>query len=212
MPSELIFIEQESLRLQFSLALSLLCCFTSFFLSLRRWSAVRWTRCSRSSCLASPLCSSPPSLPLLLLLPPPPLPPPPLPLFLNLPLLPKKLDSASDHGPFSDPWTKTEKRMIGITDLLFEDDEYADTMIHLVKILIYFFDTCIIFASQPSHSATSLGAVILYVQCVCFLASFWSFYVLVCFCSPGICNFWRIRDVTSPVISPDWLFEVVAII
>ena len=47
-------------------------------------------------------------------------------------------------------------------------------MIHLVKILIYF-STRIIFASMPSHSATSLSAVLLYVQCVCFQAGFWSF-------------------------------------
>ncbi|KAM7404262.1 hypothetical protein PAMP_011628 [Pampus punctatissimus] len=28
----------------------------------------------------------------------------------------------------------------------------------------------------------------------------------------GFCNFWRIRDVTSPVISPDGPLKVVAII
>lgn len=66
-----------------------------------------------------------------------------------------------------------------------------------------FFLTHIIFGSLPSHSATSLGAVLLFVQCVCYPAGFWSFYVLVCFCSPGFCNFWRIRDATSPVFSPD---------
>lgn len=43
---------------------------------------------------------------------------------------------------------------------------------HLVKILNYFYETCIIIASLPSHSATSLGAVLLYVQCVCFPAGF----------------------------------------
>lgn len=59
-------------------------------------------------------------------------------------------------------------------------------LMHLVEILIHFFDTCIIFASLPSHSATSLGAVLLYVQCVCFPAGFglfmfWSIFVLQAF-------------------------------
>lgn len=81
--------------------------------------------------------------------------------------------------------------------------------IHLVKILIYFFDTCMIFASLPSHSATSLGAVLLYVQCVCFPDGFLVFLCsglflfLFYFFLQAFANFWRIRDVTSPVISPD---------
>lgn len=174
------------------------------FSLLRRWSAVRWTRSSRSSCLASLPCSSPPSPPPPLL---PPL-PPPLPLFLKLRLLPKKQDLASEDGPFSDQWTKREERMTGIIALWFDDGDYADADDTFGEDLDLFFDTCIIFASMPSHSATSLGAVLLYVECVCFQAGFWSFYVLVCFCSPGFCNFWRIRDVTLP----DWLFKVVAMI
>lgn len=144
------------------------------FSLLRRWSAVRWTRSSRSSCLASLPCSSPPSPPPPLL---PPL-PPPLPLFLKLRLLPKKQDLASEDGPFSDQWTKREERMTGIIDLWFDDGDYADADDTFGEDLDLFFDTCIIFASMPSHSATSLGAVLLYVQCVCFQAG-----VLVFLCS-----------------------------
>lgn len=64
------------------------------------------------------------------------------------------------------------------------------TMMHSVKILIYFFDTCTIFASLSSHSATSLGAVLLYVLCVCFPAGFallwsWSGFVHQAFASFG---------------------------
>lgn len=82
--------------------------------------------------------------------------------------------------------------MSGIIDLLFDHDDYADAFGG-----DHFFDTCIIFASLPSHSATSLGAVLLYVQCVCFPAGFglfmfWSIFVLQAFVI-----FWRIRDVTS---------------
>lgn len=68
-----------------------------------------------------------------------------------------------------------------------------------------FFDTCIIFASLPSHSATSLSAVLLYVQCVCFPAGFWSLCVLVCFLFfcffPGFCNFLENQgcDITSDI-------------
>lgn len=54
-----------------------------------------------------------------------------------------------------------------------------------MKILIYFFDTCIIFASLSSHSATSLGAVLLCVQCVFQLVfslfMFWSVFILQAF-------------------------------
>lgn len=71
-------------------------------------------------------------------------------------------------------------------------------LIHLGKILIYFFDICIIFASLPSHSATSLGAVLLYVQCVCFLAGFGLFMFRSVFVLQAFVIFWRIRDVTSP--------------
>lgn len=66
--------------------------------------------------------------------------------------------------------------MTGITELLFDNDDYADEDDALDGDLdLFFFDTCIIFASLPSHSATSLGAVLPYVQCVCFPDGFWSF-------------------------------------
>lgn len=81
-------------------------------LSLRRWSAARWTRCSRSSCLASLPCSSlpsPPARPFPLPRPPPPPPPP----FLKPRLLPKKEGSASEDGCCSDRWTETGGRMTG---------------------------------------------------------------------------------------------------
>lgn len=63
-------------------------------------------------------------------------------------------------------------------------------IIHLLKILIYFFDTCIIFTSLSSHSARRLGAVLLYIQCVCFPAGFglfmlWSVFVLQAFANFG---------------------------
>lgn len=48
----------------------------------------------------------------------------------------------------------------------------------LPTVKIYFSDTCmiIIIASLPSHSATSLGAVFPYVQCVCSPAGFGLFF------------------------------------
>lgn len=146
-------------------SMSLFLCFSTC--SLRRWSTVRWTQCSRSSSHASLLSSLRPSPALPPLLPPLPPLPPPLPLFLKLHPLPKKQDSASEDGLFSGRWIERKQRMTVITDLLFwqQDDDYADDD-------LFFFDTCIIFASLPSHSATSLGAVLLYVQCVCFPAGF----------------------------------------
>lgn len=80
--------------------------------------------------------------------------------------------------------------MTGIVDLLlFDDDDYADADDTFGEDLDLFLDTCIIFASLPSHSATSLSAVLLCVHCVCFPAGFWSFNVLVGFSSLGFCNF-----------------------
>lgn len=137
----------------------------------RRWSVVRWTPSLRSFCLASLPCSRPslpPLLPLLLL------PPPPLRLLVKLSLLPKKEDLASEDGPFSDQWTNREQKMTRIIVLLFDMIIMIMLilMMHLVKILIYFFDMCIIFASLPYHSATRLSAVLQYVQCVRFPAGF----------------------------------------
>lgn len=87
---------------------------------------------------------------------------------------------------------------------MFKNDYYADADATFGENLeSLFFDRCKIFASLPSHSATSLGAVLLYVQCVCFSAGFGLFMFGSDFVLKAFCNFGRIRDVTSAVIPPD---------
>lgn len=63
-----------------------------------------------------------------------------------------------------------------------------------------FFATCIIFGSLPSHSATSLSAVFLYVQCDCFPAGL---YVSVCL--QRLEN--QGHDITSENFSPSYFIE-----
>lgn len=144
----------------------------------RRWSIARWTLSSKNSCLVSRpsrRLSSPLLLSSLLPHPPP---------FLKQPLLLKKQDSASEGEVFSDLWTETgksRKKRLGLKSLThcFDDEQNSE------KARIYFYDTCILWASL---CATRSHAV-LCVRVSAFVLQMFLFCLIF-----G----WTFRDVLSP--------------
>lgn len=159
--------------------------------SRRTWLAGRWTLCLRSSCPVSLLCSRLPSL----LLSPPLLPPPRLPRLLQPPPRLRKYSAWEGQALFSPDWDESMK-YCEIIGSLFESED------------LEFFPPFFCFMDN-NNCVCHLIVPLVLVPCRCMssVSVFSTGFCSALFRSPDFCTlfFLRIRDVDSPVISPEKL-------